>query len=336
MKAAQYVSPETVKINNVHKPTISKGEALVQVSHAGICGTDMMIYFGKHPRANAPLTMGHEFSGTIEEISGGVEFKKGDRVVVEPTLSCGECDACKSGSTHVCENLQLLGIDKDGGFAEYVRVPINRLHKVPEGLSMSLAALAEPVAVAVHSVRRSTLKVGQDVAILGAGPIGLLIGLIAKINGAKNIFITDVSKFRLEKAEKLGFQPINAQEVDTVEEILMQTNGRYADVVFEVAGTQTTAEQMVDLIKTQGQIVVVSVFKNNPEIPQSKMHYRELSLTTTRCYSSDDFKTGINIMSTSEADFSSIITHELSIDEIEDGFRLMQNQGESLKVLIRQ
>lgn len=336
MKAGQYLSPETVGVNNVEKPTIINGEALIKVSHAGICGTDMMIYSGKHPRAKAPLTMGHEFSGTIEDVSRESEFKKGDRVVVEPTLSCGECDACKSGSTHVCENLQLIGIDKDGGFAEYVRVPINRLHIVPQELSMPLAALAEPVAVAVHSVRRSTLKVGQNVVILGAGPIGLLIGLIAKMNGAKNIFISDVSSFRLEKAELLGFQTINAKELDTIEEVLKQTNGEYADVVFEVAGTQTTADQMIDLIKTQGQIVVVSVFKNNPKIAQSKMHYRELSLTTTRCYSSNDFKTAIDIMASGKVDFSPVITHEFSIDDIAEGFQLMQNQGESLKILIRQ
>ncbi|SDN71075.1 zinc-binding dehydrogenase [Bacillus sp. OK048] len=336
MKAGQYISPNRVALANIEKPSIVEGEALVKVSHAGICGTDMMIYFGKHPRAKAPLTMGHEFSGVIEEINGAHVFQSGDRVVVEPTIGCGECEPCQSGNGHVCESLKLIGIDMDGGFAEYVRVPIDRLHKVPAELSLAAAALAEPVAVAVHTVKRSTLKAGDNVAILGAGPIGLLIGLIAKLNGAKDIFVSDISPFRLAKAESLGFKAINASNTNVVDEILYQANGRLIDVVFEVAGNQSTVDQMIDLIKTQGQIVVVSVFKNKPMIDLAKMHFREISLTTTRCYSSDDFSAAIEIMASGKIDLPSIISHELDIDEIEKGFLLMQKPDESLKVLIKQ
>src|SRR5690625_211696 len=336
MKAGQYTAPKTVKVNNVNKPEIEQNEALIKVSHAGICGTDMMIYFGKHPRAKAPLTMGHEFSGTIESVEGSTTFHPGDRVVVEPTISCGKCPPCQSGESHVCEALQLIGIDMDGGFSEYVRVPVDRLHKVPEQLSLANAALAEPVAVAVHTVRRSTLKIGENVAVLGAGPIGLLIGIIAKLNGAKNIFISDISPFRLKAAKALGFHPIDATDRDVVENIKKLNNNQLLDVVFEVAGNQATANQMIDLIKTQGQIVVVSVYKNNPELPLAKMHYRELSLTTTRCYSSEDYSTAIDIMASGKIDFSELITHELDIENIAEGFALMQNPDASLKVLIKQ
>ena len=336
MKAAQYFSTENIKISDVQKPDIVEGEALIKVSYTGVCGTDMMIYSGKHPRAVSPLIMGHEFSGVIENIKGNSNFKKGDCVTVEPTISCGQCKACLSGSYHVCENLKLIGIDMDGGFAEYVRVPIHRLHIVPDNLSMELAALAEPLAVAVHTVRRSTLKVGQDVVILGAGPIGLLIGIVARMNGANNIFISDISEFRLNKAKKLGFHAINDKKMDSVNEIMKKTNGRLIDVVFETAGIQKTVDQAVNIIKTQGKIVIVSVFKTNPKISLADMHFREISLTTTRCYSSDDFKTAIDIMSSEKIDFSIVISHELPINQVGKAFSLMKNTEDSLKVLVKQ
>src|SRR5699024_4865526 len=335
MIAGQYINPNTIKVSSKETPNIVENEALIKISYTGICGTDMMIYSGDHPRAETPIVMGHEFSGVVEKIYENSKFKVGDRVVIEPTISCGYSSPCKSGNSHICENLKLIGIDMDGGFAEYACVPINRLHSLPESLPLSLSALTEPVAVAVHSVRRSKLKVGQDVAILGAGPIGLLIGLIAQINGANNIYISDISSFRLNIAKKLGFQTINAQEINPVESILEKTNGNLMDVVFEVAGTQTTVEQMIDLIRTQGEIVIVSVFKHNPNIRLADMHFRELSINTTRVYTSDDFDTALNIINSEKRKFSTIISHELPLDQIEEGFSLMKNPDESLKVLIK-
>jgi (R,R)-butanediol dehydrogenase/meso-butanediol dehydrogenase/diacetyl reductase len=335
MRAGQYLSEKKLGVSMVDKPSIKEGEALVKVSFAGICGTDMMIYFGKHPRAKAPLTMGHEFSGVIEEIETDSAFSIGDRVVIEPTISCGQCPACQSGHSNVCKTLRLIGIDMDGGFAEYVAVPIDRLHKIPDQLSESIAALAEPVAVAIHTVRKSDLVVGENVAILGAGPIGLLIGMVAKLNGANTIFISDISPYRLAKAEELGFTALDARNVNVTEEILSKTNGHGVDIVFEVAGSQITANQMVEIVKTRGQIVVVSVFKQPPTVDFAKMHFNEISLTTTRCYSRDDFSIAISLMAQGKLDVAPIISHEVAIEELDQGFLLMENPDESLKVLIK-
>ncbi|MFJ5717621.1 zinc-binding dehydrogenase [Neobacillus sp. NPDC093127] len=335
MKAGLYLSEKNVVLGTLEKPTLKQGEALIKVSSAGICGTDMMIYFGKHPRAKAPLAMGHEFSGVIEEINGDSTFTVGDRVVVEPTISCGKCDACLSGNSHVCKTLGLIGIDSHGGFAEYVAVPLHRLHEVPNTLSDEHAALAEPVAVGIHTVRRSNVKVGDTVLVLGAGPIGLLIALTAKLAGADKIFISDISPYRLGKAEELGFIVLDSKKVDVVEEVKAATNGNGADVVFEVAGNNITANQMIHACRTQGQIVVVSVFKQPPTIDLAAMHFRELSLTTTRCYSHSDFATAISMMASGQIDVTSLISHQLPLNEIEKGFQLMTNPEESLKILIQ-
>ncbi|MFJ5621345.1 zinc-binding dehydrogenase [Peribacillus loiseleuriae] len=335
MKAGLYLSEKNVRVGELAKPVLKENEALIKVAYAGICGTDMMIYSGKHPRAKAPLAMGHEFSGMIEEINGESPFNIGDRVVIEPTISCGKCDACLSGSLHVCKTLKLIGIDSHGGFAEYVAVPLHRLHTVPNSLSDSHAALAEPVAVGIHTVRRSNVKVGDTVVVLGAGPIGLLIALTAKLAGAGKIFISDISPYRLGKAEEMGFIALDGKQVDVVERVKEDTNGVGADVVFEVAGNSVTAEQMIHVCRTQGQIVVVSVFKQPPTIDLAAMHFRELSLTTTRCYSSADFATAVRMMASGQIDVTPLISHELSLEEIEKGFELMTNPEDSLKVLFR-
>ncbi|MEK4973684.1 alcohol dehydrogenase catalytic domain-containing protein [Niallia sp. FSL R7-0648] len=335
MKAALYLSEKNLVVGTLNKPTIQPGEALIKVSSAGICGTDMMIFFGKHPRAKAPLAMGHEFSGVIQKINGESEFNIGDRIVVEPTISCGKCEACLSGNSHVCKTLGLIGIDSHGGFAEYVAVPLHRLHKVPDKLSDAHAALTEPVAVGIHTVRRSNVKVGDTVLVLGAGPIGLLIAMTSRLAGADKIYISDVSPYRLSKAEELGFIALDGKKIDVVEEVKTATKGIGADVVFEVAGNNITAQQMVHACRTQGQIVVVSVYKQPPTVDLAAMHFRELSLTTTRCYSHSDFAAAISMMASGQIDVSPLISHELSLDEVEKGFQLMTNPEESLKILIQ-
>ncbi|TDF95993.1 zinc-binding dehydrogenase [Paenibacillus piri] len=338
MQAGLYISEKQVKADSIEKPAPQPGEALIKVAFAGICGTDMMIYSGKHPRAKAPLAMGHEFSGVIESINSigsPSSFAAGDRVVIEPTLSCGSCAACRSGAFHVCQTLKLLGIDKHGGFAEYAAVPLDRLHRIPDELTDTHAAMAEPVAVAVHTIRRSSLKVGDDVAILGAGPIGLLVGLMAKQAGAGQIIISDISPYRLKKAEQFGLTALNAKEVNVTEEVLKRTGGNGADVVFEVAGSQLTANQMIEAVRTQGQVVVVSVYKQAPTIDLAAMHFRELSLTTTRCYSKDDFAKAIRLMTSGAIDVSPFISHILPLEQVERGFQLMADPEASLKVLFK-
>lgn len=333
MKAGLYLSEKQLRVGKLELTDLQPGETLVKVSYAGICGTDMMIYSGKHPRARAPLAMGHEFSGIIERINGDSNLTAGDRVVIEPTLSCGRCQACLAGESHVCKTLKLIGIDTHGGFAEYAVVPLDRLHRIPDELTDNHAALAEPVAVAVHTVKRSGLKLGDSIAILGAGPIGLLIGVVAKQAGAGRVMISDISPYRLGIAEQLGLIALNAQALSVTEEVLKRTGGNGADIVFEAAGSQMTANQMIECVKTQGQLVVVSVYKQAPTIHLAAMHYRELSLMTTRCYSSEDFVTAIELLSSRSIDVGPLISHELPLDQFEEGFHLMEDPNVSMKVL---
>lgn len=335
MKAGLFLSKKNAAFGELEKPVANREEAIIKVSFAGICGTDMMIYFGKHPRAKAPLAMGHEFSGVIEDIQEGSAFSIGDRVVVEPTLSCGTCEACLTGQFHVCKTLKLIGIDQHGGFAEYAAVPVSRLHRIPEGLTDAHAALVEPVAVAVHAVRRSRIKVGDQVAVLGAGPIGLLIGVMAKQAGADQVMVSDISPYRLNKAKELGLIAIDAKNANVSGEIKQRTGGIGADVVFEAAGTQITANQMLEASRIQGQIVLVSVYKEPPLLDLAAMHFRELSITATRCYSREDFQKAIRLLETGCIQAESIISHILPLEQVDKGLKLMESPDESLKILIQ-
>ncbi|WP_152658090.1 zinc-binding dehydrogenase [Oceanobacillus sp. CFH 90083] len=333
MKAITYAGKEKLSLKELSVPQITAGEALVKVNYGGICGTDMMIYAGVHPRAKPSLVMGHEFSGEVIEMNSESPFKIGDKVAVNPIRYCNKCEPCRLGNYHICENLKYIGIDLQGGFAEYAKIPIENLHILSNKVKEDEAALIEPLAVAVHTVRRSKFKVGDTVTILGAGPIGILIGMIAKLSGAAEVIISDVSNYRLQIAESYGLTTVNSQEKDLIEKVKRITQGVGADVVFEVAGNQITADQMISAIKTQGEIMVVSVYKKPPTIDLAKMHFRELSLSTTRCFSPKDFETAIKFMEEDKIDFSKLISHRLPIESFQEGFQLVKESGNSLKVL---
>ena len=333
MLAGLYNGPEQLKVAEVSNFELQKGEARVKVSYAGICGTDMMIFSGKHPRAKAPLIMGHEFAGVVAEIEEGAPFRVGDRVAVNPLTYCGKCPSCESGNPNTCNELKYLGIDLNGGFAEYARVPIQNLVAIPESIDNVSASLLEPLAVAIHTVRKSKLKVGDTVTILGAGPIGVLIGIIAKQAGATDVLISDISKYRLDIAESFGLQAINSLEQDIVKVTKSQTNEQGADIVFEVAGNQITADQMIDAVKSQGEIVVVSVYKNAPTINLAKMHFRELSLITTRSFTNEDFRKAVSVLKELKVDLTKLVSHKLHLNDIEEGFKLMKDSTDSMKIL---
>lgn len=335
VKACLYKSSSNIVIEDIELPVLKQGEVLVKVDYAGICGTDMLIYSGNHPRVKAPLVMGHEFSGQIIEVREQTKFSIGDNVVVEPTISCGECTACKKGNFNVCKNLKLIGIDINGGFSEYVAVPHHRIHLIPKSLSNIHASLSEPVAVGVHNIRKSEMKVGDTIAILGAGPIGLIIAMIAKVSGAKDIYITDISNYRLEKARELGFIPINSAECNVISEIKKNTNNEGVDIVFEAAGNNITAKQMTELVGIQGKIVIVSVYKEPSLVDLATMHFKELSMISTRCYSSSDFATAINIIASRQIDVDILISHIISLDDAKRGFELMKDVEKSVKVIFQ-
>ena len=332
MKAIIYQGANTISISEKEIPEIREGWALIKTSHVGICGTDLNIYAGAHPRATAPLVMGHEFSGYI--VVGHPTLQEGTRVTVNPLLNCGTCTPCVTGHSHVCETLKLVGIDCDGAMAEFVLAPINRILPLSADLSIKLAALMEPVAVAVHAARQGNYIPGDSVVVFGGGTIGLCVAMTLKSYGATNIMIVEPNQLRIKKIEELGFKTINPL-TDNVKELIMQsTHGVGADFVVDCAGHPSVVPQLTETVKVRGKIIIVAAYKKPPEVNLLQGMFKELNMSFVRVYTEKDFQLAQDLLE-KEPDFEKIITHVLSVEEAQDGFDLLTSASDAFKVMYR-
>lgn len=331
MLAAQYLGPDQVRAVDVAMPVIGEGEALLAVEACGFCGTDLSIVGGTHPRAKAPLTLGHEICGRIVEIdSAGSNLAAGDRAVVYPLIVCGECHACTHGNDHVCRSLRLFGIDADGGMAEYVKLPVSSLMKLPDGIPARIGALIEPLAVAVHGVSRASLEGVELAVVMGAGPIGLLTALAAKARGVPRVLISDVRSSRLELAASIGLHAVAAgDELRSVVMAFSKQNG--ADLVFECAGAPATGREMTALTRSRGTIVNLGVFKKPVEVDMQAINFKEIQMLGSRVYRHEDFDAAIELAM--KLPLQRIVTQTFGLHEVAKAFELFR-AGEVCKALI--
>lgn len=331
MLAARYLGPDRIEARQVLLPEIAPGEALVRVEACGFCGSDINIVAGTHPRAQAPLTIGHELSGSIVEIAEPTTgLAVGDRVTTYPLISCGICYACTHGNPHVCRQLRLFGFDIDGGMAEFVKLPVDSLMKLPDDMPASIGALIEPLAVAVHGVHRVQLDGVNVVAVLGAGPIGILTALVAKQAGIPHVRISDVLPARLELATSLGLTAVPAGALLRAA-IMKVSDQNGADVVYECAGHPSSAKEMTALVRSRGTIVNLGVFKRPVEVDLQAINFKEVEIVGSRVYERKDFQAAIEMAMS--LPLASIISREFSLDDVSDAFRLFR-AGEVCKVLI--
>jgi L-gulonate 5-dehydrogenase len=258
MRAAIIEGAYDMHISAIPPPLPGPGEVLVAVAAAGICAGDLHIYHGRNPYATFPQICGHEIAGVIAESSTS-EFAPGTRVVVEPFLGCGNCYPCRIGKTNCCVRLTILGVNRAGGYAEFVTAPASHIHPVPTGLTHTIASFTEPIAIAVQACRRGQVTAGETVLILGCGPIGLALIEVARQRGA-TVLATDIVTERMEVAARLGAEVFRAD--DTLKQTIHdRTNGEGVPVVIEATGNVTALEQSVDLVASGGRIVVVGLMK---------------------------------------------------------------------------
>jgi 2-desacetyl-2-hydroxyethyl bacteriochlorophyllide A dehydrogenase len=260
MRAVIMDAPGAVRVGEWETARAGPGEVLVSVGATGICAGDMYIYRGTNAYAKYPVIGGHEIAGTVAEVGAGVAgVAPGERVVVEPFIGCGNCYPCRIGKQNCCANLQIIGVHRPGGFAEYVVAPAGNIHKVPDGLSLTFASFAEPVAIGVQACRRGQVAAGEYVLILGCGPIGLALIEVAKARGARPVAV-DVLPERLESARGLGAEALAADD-QLLRNVLDQTSGEGAPIVIEATGNVKAMEQTADLVAAGGRIVIVGLVK---------------------------------------------------------------------------
>lgn len=317
MKAVVYEGPNKVVYKDVADPVLQEGWVRVKVKYAGICGSDLNIFYGTHPRAKAPLIMGHENVGMLD---------CGKRVTFSPLLTCGQCVPCETGNSHVCNTLRLLGIDKDGGFAEYCAVPAESIIPIPDGVSDKQAALVEPVAVAVHALRETNFVPGDNAVVVGCGPIGLCVALTLRLFGASSVLLMETDKKRAALAQEMGFEVVDPTQA-SLEEYCF-------DWVFDCAGAQPAADMLFDLVKVKGNVVIVAAYKKPASLPLIKGMFKELNVSFVRVYRQKAFEVAVDIVSKDPC-FEKIITHVLPLSQGVEGFDLVTNPGTgAVKVLL--
>jgi len=332
MKAAVWSATDQVDVADLPIPEVPAGWALVKVAYNGICGTDLAILHGKHPRAAAPLIMGHEISGWVKR-AGATGPAAGTLVVVEPLISCGLCRSCKNGLTHVCRRLGLYGIDAPGGMAQYVALPPEVLHAVPDGVDPRTATLAEPLAVAVHALERSGMRAGDTVAVYGAGPIGILVALVARHEGAAAVVITEPSPWRCEVAAHLSFTVV-AQGSTVAATLAPLTDDEGADTTFDCSAHPSVAAELAATTRVRGRIVVVGVYKAPAALDLQAVCFKEQSLIGVRVYTTADLTAAIELIASGALGLEAFPTKAFDLTDVGAAFDAATSGQECLKVLL--
>ena len=336
MKAAYYQGNKTFEIKpaaEAEKP--GPKEVLLKVAYCGVCGTDIHIYHGNmDQRVSIPQVIGHEVSATVAEIGTEVtNVKPGDPVVVRP-LQTGLPHPSDAGYSHIGKNLKFIGIDTPGGMQSFWNVPEYTLHKIPESLPLEKAALVEPLAVACHDVRLAQINQDDSAVVLGGGPIGMLVAIVAREAGAK-VLISEVNPKRIELAASLGFEVCHPGEKDLVKTVEAFTDAKMADVVFEVAGVQAALDVMPHLLRVRGKIVLVAIHPQPKPVNLFQFFWKELQMTGARVYEPEDFEKAIGLLSKKEVPFERLITKVSPLDDIQSVFASIDKNPAGMKYLLK-
>ena len=325
MRAAIFDAPQAIRMADVAKPVPGPGEALIRVKAAGLCAGDLYIYTGKNPYVSYPRIGCHEIAGVVEAYGPGASGPApGTRVVVDPFIGCGKCYPCRIGKRNCCANLTIIGIHREGGFADYVVCPAQNLNVVPATLTDFEAAFAEPVAIGVQGCRRGQVTADDTVLVLGAGPIGLAIVEVARAHGAR-VYATDISAERLTTAADLGAIPI-AGGAGLVERVLEVTNGEGMPVVMEATGAVPAIEQTLDLVAAGGRIVILGLVKKGQGVTLPGLDFtrKEATILGSRA-SVDCFPEALELLAAGKIHYPRIAS-SFALGEAPDVFaRLAEN-----------
>ena len=335
MRAAVYTGAKRFEVEERPGGDPGPGEVQLQVAYTGICGTDLHIYHGDmDARVGDRAVLGHEMSGRIAALGTGVEgWAVGDPVTVMPLRWCGECAACRAGNQHICLRLTFLGIDAAGSMQNRWTVPADRLVRLPADLPLRDAAVVEPVAVAVHDVRRAQVQAGEKVVVVGGGPVGLLIATVAREFGG-DVVVVEPNPFRRGMAEAFGHATVDPAANDVQDVVQAWTSGAGADVAFEVSGAQAGMDAAVAVLSARGRLVLVAIHTASRTVDLHRFFWRELSLVGARLYQLADFETAVDLVASQRVRVGELISAVEPLDRIGEAFVTLQAGDGVMKVLI--
>lgn len=336
MKYIVIPEPGKVEVQQMEKPTLQKGEAILKVLYGGICGSDMGTYKGTFLYASYPRVPGHEFSAEVVEVGeNDLGIKKGMIVTANPYFNCGKCYSCRRGFVNCCTSNQTLGAQRDGIFREYYSMPIERIYD-GKGLDALTLSMIEPFCISYHSVQRTSVKAGDKVLVVGAGPIGLFAVMAAKLKGAE-VYVSDMMPNRLDKALEIGAAGIiRTDKEDFSQRVKEITNGDGFDVCIECVGLPQTFQNCIDAAAFRGRIGLVGVGKQKLDFAFTQIQTKELDVFGSRNALKKDFLELIDLVKAGTCDVKSIITDVYSLEDAQKAFKEMADDPASrLKSVIK-
>jgi 2-desacetyl-2-hydroxyethyl bacteriochlorophyllide A dehydrogenase len=331
MKALVYLGPRRMELQDVPEPVAAPGEVVIATAASAICGSDLHGFREASPRRIPPLIMGHETVGTIAAVGEGVDpARTGRRVVLRPVIACGACGSCRAGRTNLCAEGRLVGRDLPGGFAERFAVPEHAAVELGAHVPDEVATLVEPLANAIHVASRAVVP-GDDVLVIGAGPIGVSMARMASERGAARVFVTDRVAARLELARAQGTVPVEADRA--MDELLTATEGRGVDVVIDAVGTDPTWALAIEAVRRGGRIDVVGLGAAAPTIDAFGVIGKEASITGSYAWVDDDFAAALELVEQGTVDTTGWFTWSTFADG-QEAFEQLVDTTERFKIVL--
>lgn len=333
MKASYFLGNQTFEVREMDIPHAGPGEVIIKNMVCGVCGTDVHIYYGEPGSAdvNPPVVLGHEYSGEVVEVGEGVAaLRPGDHVTVDPNIYCGECVYCRNGKKQLCPSMQAVGVTRDGGFAQYSRVPAVQAFKLADSVPFEAGAMAEPLACCLHGIDLAGIRPGQTVCVIGGGAIGLIMLQLAKLSGAAKLILSEPNQKRREAAMRLGAD----LTVDPTDGAARKSMECTADVVIECVGNNPAVQSAFDFAQKGATIVLFSVPKVDAEFPVKLFDIYKKELTVKGSFvNPDTHARAVELINAGKVDFGPIITHRFGIEEMAEAIAAQQG-SESIKVIV--
>jgi L-iditol 2-dehydrogenase len=328
--------PGQITFQEVPVPAVAVNQIKIKMKRIGVCGSDIHVFHGKHPYTSYPVVQGHEVSAMVVDVGAEVtNFKVGDKVTIQPQVVCGRCYSCTHGMYNACEVLKVMGFQTTGMASEYFVTEADKAQKLPDKMSYEQGAMIEPLAVAVHAVRRYGDAAGKKVLVLGGGPIGNLVAQTAKAMGAADVLLSELSAYRLETASKCGVKVVNPSQEDLLDKIIATFGPDKADVIFECVGIDATMKQAIDCARKGSDVVVVGVFADLGTINMGFIQDHELRLIGSAMYRVEDYIKSIELVSAGLIELDALITNTVKFPDYLQAYQIVEEQKDkAMKVMV--